>query len=226
MTDINARKEVLRKSGRCYICLRKHHISRDCRSSGSCSKCRGRHHVTICPRASSRANDSPPGASPGPTPEGASRASGSVQVSTSTMYVDSQMPVLLQMARLQLFNFDDVMVPPNSIEVSAIVDSRSQRTYVTSRMRESMHLPVKRTETLSIKTFGSTEGQDTVYEAVELGLITKNGESLKLTALVVPFICNPLTSQPINQSRDHYNHLVGLKLVDSANLGDVLEVAS
>ena len=140
------------------------------------------------------------------------------------MYVDSQMPVLLQMARLQLFNFDDVMVPPNSIEVSAIVDSRSQRTYVTSHMRESMHLPVKRTETLSIKTFGSTEGQDTVYEAVELGLITKNGESLKLTALVVPFICNPLTSQPINQSRDHYNHLVGLELVDSANLGDVLEV--
>ena len=199
VTDINARKEVLRKSGRCYVCLRKHHISRDYRSSGSCSECRGRHHVTIRPRTSSRANDGPPGASPGPMPEGASQASGSVQVSTSTMYVDSQTPVLLQMARLQLFNFDNVTVPPNSIKVRAIMDSGSQRTYVTSRVRESLHLPVKRTETLSIKTFGSTEGQDTVCETVELGLITKIGESLKLIALVVPFICNPLTSQPINQ---------------------------
>ena len=59
---------------------------------------------------------------------------------------------------------------------------------------------------------------------VDLGLVMKDGETLKVTALVVPLICNPLTSQPVNYSKDHYKHLVGIELVDSADIGDVLEV--
>ena len=94
------------------------------------------------------------------------------------------------------------------------------REPVTSRL--SLHLPTKRTECLHIKTFGSTEGHATC-EVVDLGLITKGSEKLKLTALVVPFICNPLTSQPINHARDDYDHLLGIDLADSADIGDVLE---
>ena len=47
---------------------------------------------------------------------------------------------------------------------------------------------------------------------------------LKLTTLVVPLICNPLTSQPINDARNHYDHLLEIDLADSANVGDILEV--
>jgi len=50
IADVTARREVLRKAGRCYICLRKNHLSRDCHSSFSCRKCRGRHHTSICSR--------------------------------------------------------------------------------------------------------------------------------------------------------------------------------
>ena len=46
-------------------------------------------------------------------------------------------------------------------------------------------------------------------------------ESLTLTALVVPFICNPLTAQPIDLSR---NHLHGLDLTDSTDVGDTLKI--
>ena len=42
--------------------------------------------------------------------------------------------------------------------------------------------------------------------------------------LVVPFICNPLTSQLINHTRDDYDHLLGIDLADSADIGEVLEV--
>ena len=104
------------------------------------------------------------------------------------------------------------------------MDSGSQMTYVSSRLRESLQLPTKRTESLHIKTFGSTEGQDATCEAVDLGLITRDGEALKMTTLVVPFICNPLVSKPINYARDHYDHLLGIELADSADIGDVLEV--
>ena len=47
-------------------------------------------------------------------------------------------------------------------------------------------------------TFGSTEGRDATSEAVDLGLIMKYSETLKVTTLLVPFTCNPLASQPRN----------------------------
>jgi len=48
ITDPSERKQILRRSGRCFVCLRKHHTSRECRSSLKCNKCNGRHHVSIC----------------------------------------------------------------------------------------------------------------------------------------------------------------------------------
>ena len=223
VADINARKEVLRKSGRCYVCLRKYHISRNCRSTVNCSRCRGRHHVTICPRMTPRSSNDPNTPIPG-AQGGLSPLPGNMQGSTNTLYVDAQTPVLLQTARLQLYNLSDTRVPPICVAVRAIMDSGSQRTYVTSQVRERLNPPTKRTESLRIKTFGSTEGQDTVCEAVELGLLTRDGETLKLTAMVVPFICNPLTSQPIRQSKEGYDHLLGLDLADSAEIEDVLQI--
>ena len=222
VTDISARKEVLRKAGRCYVCLRKGHISRDCRSTGSCNKCRGRHHHAICPRRNESTTN--PSTTSGPITEDVNQASGATHRPTNVSYVDSQTPILLQTAKLQLYNLDDNVNPPSCIEARAVMDSGSQRTYVTSRLKESLHLPTKRTESLRIKTFGSTEGHDTTCEAVDLGLVAKDGETLRLTALVVPFICNPLTSQPINHARNHYDHLLEIDLADSASIGDTLEV--
>ena len=57
VTEVTAKIEVLRRSGRCYICLKKRHISRDCRSKTNCGNCRGCHHTTICPHTSHRLND-------------------------------------------------------------------------------------------------------------------------------------------------------------------------
>ena len=222
VTNVDTRKESLRKSGRCYVCLRKYHIGRDCRSTASCSKCHGRHHVSICPRSVK------PRASSDTTSEAqenpSSQAETSSQSRTSTMYVDAQTPVLLQTARLQLYNLDEAGTPPIRVKARAVMDSGSQRTYITSHLRDELHLSSSHTESLRTKAFGSTEEQESVCDVVELGLITKDGKTLRLPALVVPFICNPLTSQPISQSRESYDHLRGLELADSADAGDTLEV--
>ena len=42
------RRQILRDSGRCFLCLCHHHLSRDCRSHQKCPKCKGRHHVSLC----------------------------------------------------------------------------------------------------------------------------------------------------------------------------------
>ena len=47
---------------------------------------------------------------------------------------------------------------------------------------------------------------------------------LCITALVVPTICNPLTSQPINHSQECYHLLMGLNLADTADITNKLEV--
>lgn len=48
VTQPEARKQILRKSGRCFVCLRPGHVSRECRSRSRCSKCSRRHHTSIC----------------------------------------------------------------------------------------------------------------------------------------------------------------------------------
>lgn len=45
VVDVEKRKQVLKKAGRCFICLKKYHISKQCRLSAKCQKCSGRQHL-------------------------------------------------------------------------------------------------------------------------------------------------------------------------------------
>lgn len=48
VTQVDARKQLLRKAGRCFSCLRKGYPSKYCRSSRRCQTCNGKHHTSIC----------------------------------------------------------------------------------------------------------------------------------------------------------------------------------
>jgi len=48
VTDVAKRIAILKKSARCFVCLERHHMSRDCRSTVACSLCNGRHHTSVC----------------------------------------------------------------------------------------------------------------------------------------------------------------------------------
>ena len=50
VTNVNTRKEMLQCQSRCYICTKRGHHSRDCKSKGTCFRCKGRHHTSICER--------------------------------------------------------------------------------------------------------------------------------------------------------------------------------
>ena len=60
--NVPKRKELLRKFGRCYICLKRNHIASQCRSKISCTVCQERHHVSICNKGKHESiNDVGPG---------------------------------------------------------------------------------------------------------------------------------------------------------------------
>lgn len=50
--DLNKRKSILTRDKRCYLCLRRGHITKECKKQQNCRRCEGRHHQSICQRDS------------------------------------------------------------------------------------------------------------------------------------------------------------------------------
>ena len=124
------------------------------------------------------------------------RSGASPQNYTNTMYVDAHTQILLQTAVLWLVN--PTVSLSIKVQVRAIMDSGSQHTYITSHTREALQLATKRTKCLSIKTL-ITPTQTLIHpNAYPSG---PSGEewwkAYELFALVVPFICPPMTSQSV-----------------------------
>eukprot|EP00112_Aurelia_sp_Birch-Aquarium-sp1_P000701 Seg1067.14 transcript_id=Seg1067.14/GoldUCD/mRNA.D3Y31 product="hypothetical protein" protein_id=Seg1067.14/GoldUCD/D3Y31 len=46
--DINERKALIRKYGRCFKCMKKNHRAKECLSGQKCKVCQGGHHTSIC----------------------------------------------------------------------------------------------------------------------------------------------------------------------------------
>ena len=47
VTNIAARKQILRRKGMCFICFNSDHLAKMCKSSYKCRKCNGKHHISI-----------------------------------------------------------------------------------------------------------------------------------------------------------------------------------
>jgi hypothetical protein len=57
--SVEEKKRILREAGRCYLCLRRGHIFRQCSSKGRCPHCHGRHHGSICSQNSTSSDTKP-----------------------------------------------------------------------------------------------------------------------------------------------------------------------
>lgn len=51
IVDYKARKEILSKNNRCFICIRKGHVAKDCTNQKKCRHCNNYHHQSICDQA-------------------------------------------------------------------------------------------------------------------------------------------------------------------------------
>ena len=48
VTSTKSRKEVLKKKGKCFLCLKQGYLARNCQAHMKCLKCQGAHQVAIC----------------------------------------------------------------------------------------------------------------------------------------------------------------------------------
>lgn len=248
VTNITARRDILKRSGRCFICLRKNHISRDCQSNNKCFKCGKRHHASLC--ASHQPPQNPPRHSPRLPPQAPKENEKlSVQSTRSdskdlprepeglaqdrnqqeqpaivshTTYIDTRTSILLQTAKANIYKQG---IPEEKVKIRLILDSGSQRSYVTTKLKDRLNLNPEGTETLLIKTFGGEDEQPKTCDIVNLTIETESAyPDLSLTAFVVPTICQPLTQQSTQAAQEQYHHLDGLHLADVNTSDEELEV--
>ncbi len=234
---VEDRKRILRRSGRCFVCLRRGHIGRDCRSRLKCSRCGARHHVSICaqPLASEGSGTPPvavapskPASTPRPAPVAESTSHVALnpnappfQAPTSSLYVSTSQNALLQTAQVILYNPE---VPDVTLKVRAVLDTGSQRSYATDAVKEALNLESKEMHQLMIATFGATAQDPRDCGVVRVGLKLKEGRDQELQLITVPSICEPLTAQPISLCLKEFPHLERLDLADHPNGQDSLQI--
>ena len=107
-SPVQARKELLKK-GRCYICLRKSHLAKDC-SAKSCFKCNKRHHWLHAAPLQQEQNN---GGSKSP-------ADGAKETVDNHVFTEAKTSVLLQTAIETVVNSEK---PEKSIQARIIFDS-------------------------------------------------------------------------------------------------------
>lgn len=213
VTTAAARKQILRSDGRCFNCLAKGHLSRQCRSAGRCFKCKSKHHTSVC-----EGQNRPPSStdqSHAQTQESALNPDAPPFTATANNFCASSVKsVMLQTAKACIYN---VTAPQRSVKIRLLLDSGSQRSYLSERARRLLKLQPVGEQRLSIATFGSSRERIQTYPIVEVGMRVKESSPLRLSLYVVPMICEPLVSQPIATCVAESQHLASLELADHAD---------
>ena len=228
VTKAEARQQILKKTGRCFVCLRKGHLSRQCRSTSNCRLCKGRHHTSICSKPTNNPNQvtnvstavtsTQSNLTISTTPALNPQAPAFVSPPTSTsLYLACSRAVLLQTATAEVYNPTD---SSSTQKLRIILDNGSQRSYLTDRVKNSLKLTATRRQKLSIATFGATKGVPRYCDVVRIGIVTQSGQREELELLTIPHICEPLLAQPVDLSSAVYGHLAPLRLADTYQ-GDI-----
>ena len=96
-----------------------------------------------------------------------SNAGGSPQTSLS-QFVSTKVPMLLQTARVKVRASGKLPV----IETRILLDSGSQRSYISRQLSEALGLKEEQRETLLVKAFATEEGRLQACRVVSLSVET------------------------------------------------------
>ena len=193
-----------------------------CRSPLRCSTCNGRHHSSICSgmtQGTSQSSPLPSVLTSSPRPLSSPQ---SKQPSTVSMYIDMKTPVLLQTATAIVYSANR---PNNTTVIRLILDSGSQKSYITNKLRDSLRLPREQSQAVSIKTFGSLVERVETCDIVKLKFKARMGADFEISLFTVPMICEPLSRQPIIWAVERFPYLQEIDLPDLCDSRDALEMS-
>ena len=153
VTDPKARFEILKRDGRCFVCLSLDHQSTSCEKN--CRRCNGNHHQSIRRRQTHRKSQHDlSGNKNSQETQNSTLVTQSTEVSqlpqaTTTASSGSKGTVLLQTASAIARNEDSA----KSTRVKFLFDNGSQRSYVTDNLKSRLGLKYTK-KMLHLNTFG------------------------------------------------------------------------
>ena len=208
----NERMERLRRNNRCFVCLQVGHRANQCNPSKKWRRCGGRHHQSICEKTTNqnkeRIQDGLPkeieqqGPSTGTKKD--QTTTGEQKATTAT--VRAKCKVFLQTATTFAYSkVDNALIP-----VRVLMDSGSQRSYVTESLKEKLDLVPEKMEVLNLNTFGDDKYSKKQCGRVRLQLQGKS-KDIEISALCYPKICSPLLA---TIDLERHPHLRELDLAD------------
>ncbi|XP_059056091.1 uncharacterized protein LOC131849970 [Achroia grisella] len=198
---VEERKRKL--EGRCYNCLSKGHISKECKSHKKCWHCSkyGEHNRALCPSRN--------------------------PVRTENLHVGGSNNIkgltFLQTAVAQVQNVEkESVIAPCRV----ILDSGSQRTYITKELAKRLNLPELEKNNLSVFTFGADRPTEIDSPVVIFRIITRTNVYKILYANVVPHITNSVSTLPREMAESVLGSVVPSNtiLADDNSLGDNIDL--
>ena len=212
--DLITRKEKLKR--RCFICLRNDHMVKDCKSKDRlCIHCgeRNKHHRSLCPKKfgnTTQQNQSVSEKANITTEKDARTSENSLVAVTdfqnanidtkkdqgafesSLVAIDEK--VFMQTALVTAMNNEKSIYQ----QTRAILDTGSQRSYVTKELADNLKLKSIGEHTYSVYTFGNKKPKKVTASEVQLTIKTRMGKDLEIKASVVPQITGLVERTPLN----------------------------
>ena len=103
------------------------------------------------------------------------------------------------------------------VSTRLLFDTGSQRSYITSDLKERLGLKAVRKENVIIKTFGSFANAEVkkldIVEFKVRHIIKRLNRFILVEALCVPEICSPIANQKLTKARK-IKEFVGLEFAD------------
>lgn len=187
------RKNIVRKFGRCYVCLKKGHRSFECRSGLVCTVCNEKHHISLCDKDKiAPANKEVlPSAPVAPISTNANSCVESVECG----------------GRVALQTAQAFVQGKRNVRVRVLFDSGSQKSFVTSNVVSNANIYPFKQESLSICRFGDKEAIVSSNDVVMLNLMPAGGgQGVSINAYVVDSIAE-VRNEHLEIVKREYDHL-------------------
>ena len=229
--SLTDRKKRLTEQGRCFVCLKTGHYLKICPSlkKRCCDHCgkQGYHNRCLCPakfpekisnndNAETFCSTDSNGVTSLP-PD--SRLSEEVQLKDDhlTYATESLLAlgerVLLQTVVVPIFSSDGQTL----INARVLLDSASQRTFMTTKLAQQLKLQFCQREHLSVSTFGAEKTREIDTHVVNFKMKAKDGSCLSLSANVLGRITGFIHRSPLLQKDVEF-----LKLIPQYQLADTI----
>ncbi|XP_071158950.1 uncharacterized protein [Mytilus edulis] len=207
-STIEDRKQKIK--GSCYTCLKQGHVSRDCKFEKTCYHCKQKkgHHRSLCPKKI-----------PSQQKEVSHLAYEMCEIASSEENVPENS--LLSSGNIVLMQTAQTTVSHTEVNETEVVrllmDSGSQRTYITKNLAKRLNLKKKATEEITLVTFGADKPKTLRTQKVSLKIRLKDGVCMLIDANVVPKITGSILRRPLKMDdRENVKYLCNnLQLADT-----------